>query len=296
MANYRSGLRSWGITFGVAGMAALAGMPARVAAQETPVRLPPPAWGYSYRPAGKPGKQAPPRVRLTKLSERTNGITDEERWFQANGVSLPLAYDGRPDRPKAPLPDGVPESYQGQQLLRAIRDGALLLLLYGEDFSGARYVLVFDTAADEVRHAFDFASYIVPPRLVAKDREFVDEPVQWALVRNGVLYVSNFHRTYARSSKGLNGYLTAINLADGKVRWRSRALVCNSQNFLITNGVLLTGYGFSAEPDFLYALDTRTGSLLKTVPLKSGPEVLFLKGDRLYVRTYNTDYQFRLAR
>jgi hypothetical protein len=44
----------------------------------------------------------------------------------------------------------------------------------------------------------------------------------------------------------------------------------------------------------LYVLDRRTGRIVQRVALKSAPEHLRLKGDRVYVRCYDMDYVFRL--
>ena len=54
--------------------------------------------------------------------------------------------------------------------------------------------------------------------------------------------------------------------------WRSKALVANAQTFAVTPDYLLTGYGFTAEPDYLYLLDRRTGRVVERLSLPSGPE------------------------
>jgi hypothetical protein len=55
---------------------------------------------------------------------------------------------------------------------------------------------------------------------------------------------------------------------------------------------LICGYGFTAEPDFLYVLERATGKTVSKVPLKSGPDFLIEKDGELFVRTYDTDYVF----
>jgi hypothetical protein len=110
-----------------------------------------------------------------------------------------------------------------------------------------------------------------------------------------MLYVSNFHRTYARSSKGANAYLTAIDLATHRIVWRSQPLVANANNFVVVGDTIVSGYGFTAEPDYLYVVNKHTGSILQRLPVKSGPEYLVRRDDRLFVRTYDTDYLLRIA-
>ena len=56
--------------------------------------------------------------------------------------------------------------------------------------------------------------------------------------------------------------------------------------------VIVCGYGFTDEDDYLYQLDTHTGKTLDRIPLKSGPSYIFNRDGVLYVRTYNTNYEF----
>lgn len=38
------------------------------------------------------------------------------------------------------------------------------------------------------------------------------------------------------------------------------------------------------------------GSIIHAIKLRSGPDYILLQGDRLFVRTYDTDYIFRVPR
>jgi hypothetical protein len=49
----------------------------------------------------------------------------------------------------------------------------------------------------------------------------------------------------------------------------------------------VSGYGFTAEPDFLYLLDRRTGGVLDRLALPTGPEIVRKRGNKLHVRTYD---------
>jgi hypothetical protein len=258
-----------------------------------PAVLPRPPFAYFYQGAKPPA----PHAKLVKVAEKPNRITDVDRWFQTNNIQWP-ALDGdrlsRGDRGR--LPPAIPDEFAGNRLVRAIISPPLVLAIYGKDFADGRYLVGYDSVRGSFAFAFDFKNYIVPPAYLTADRAFVDEPVQWALVTGSILFVSNFHRTYARSSKGLNGYITAIDLTSSQVLWRSRPLVANAASFIVVGDVLITGYGFTAEPDFLYLLNRRSGAVIQTIPLRSGPEYLALKKDVLLVRTYNTDAVFRLVR
>lgn len=116
----------------------------------------------------------------------------------------------------------------------------------------------------------------------------------WAAVEGDVLYLSFGHRTYAASSKGANAYISAIDLKTGELLWRSAPLVSNAANFVIRGGHILAGYGFTAEPDYLFVLDRATGKTVSRTKVKSGPDYLFVQGDRLLVRCYDYDYVFEL--
>jgi hypothetical protein len=138
------------------------------------------------------------------------------------------------------------------------------------------------------RYSFDFRNYAWPPRIAPGDREFVYEQVVWAKEADtGLLYVETAHSTYARSSYGLNGYLNAIDLRTKKLRWRSPALVANADNFVLLNGVIVSGYGFTDEPDYLYAVDRRNGRVVGRLLLPSAATRIVRHGSTLTVDTYD---------
>lgn len=135
----------------------------------------------------------------------------------------------------------------------------------------------------------EFTEYMYSPDYVEKDKDFVEEEVHDAKIKDGVLYVSTFHYTYAASAPS-NAYITAISLEDYSVLWKSQPLVCNSLNFEIVDDIIFCGYGFTAEDDYLYQLDRITGCVLEKYKLISKPDYIIYKDDKLYVRTYNTNY------
>ena len=71
----------------------------------------------------------------------------------------------------------------------------------------------------------------------------------WAREANGVLYVQNAHLTYARSSYGQNAYITAIDAQTKSGSGGARRSSPTRRRFVVTPDYLLTGYGFTAEPD-----------------------------------------------
>jgi len=137
------------------------------------------------------------------------------------------------------------------------------------------------------RWSFDFRNYASPPRIAPGEEEFVYEQVLWAREAPGVLYVANAHQTYAKSSYGRNAYVGAIDPKKKRLLWRSPALVANADNFVLLNGTIVSGYGFTAEPDYLYALDAKTGKVKGRILLPSAPQTIARHGNELTVTTYD---------
>jgi hypothetical protein len=176
---------------------------------------------------------------------------------------------------------GIPASLRGLPLQRTICPGGPKFSFYGRDGASSRILL------SSTGYALDFKKYVWPPRNLPGEKEFVYEELVWAREANGVLYVQNAHLTYARSTYGQNAYVTAIDTKTKRRLWRSRALVANAQTFAVTPDYLLSGYGFTAEPDYLYLLDRRTGRVVERLSLPSGPEKITRSGKNFVVRTYD---------
>jgi outer membrane protein assembly factor BamB len=187
-----------------------------------------------------------------------------------------------PDRPGPPA--WAPIAYRGATLDGAVRQSGKLFLVYA-----GRYLVGAEARTQALRYAFDFSTFTRPPNR----GEF--EPLTWAREASGVLYVSNSHLTYASQTKGRNAYLSAIDLDTKKTLWRSPALVANARTFVVTGGLIVAGYGFTAEPDFLYLLDRGTGKVLHRLPVASAPEIIKLRDGRLHVRTYDRQVVARIA-
>jgi hypothetical protein len=182
-------------------------------------------------------------------------------------------------------PHSSPGAVRGAERQRSIRQGETTFVVYGKDGASARYLLAF--GAKGYRYGFDLGKYVWPPKIRPGEREFVYEEIQTAREADGVLYVENAHLTCARSSYGQNAYITAVDAKTKKRLWRTPALVANARSFVVAGRYLVTGYGFTAEPDYLYLLDRRTGHVVERLKLPSAPGRITRKGDRLTVRTYD---------
>lgn len=210
-----------------------------------------------------------------------------------------LSDVGHPVRsePDRTLPAGawVPRTIGTGALRRVIPQGTLGFALYGDDFASERYLVGLDLRRQRVRYALDLGSLTRAPAATPADREFVYAGIAWVREADGVLYVSNTHSTYARSSKGRNAAVTAIDLDRRRVLWRSPSLVANAGTFVLAPGDrLVTGYGFTAEPDYVFVLDRATGRILDRVPVADGPETITRRGTEIRVETYTRSLVLRL--
>ncbi len=232
--------------------------------------------------------------KLRKLKQEKNQVIDDEDWFRDNQLSVPKFVLPDPRRQTAGnLPAEIATQFAGMRLISAIDHGDHRVALYAKDFSGGRFVVV--TTPDGVPWGvYDFARWRRGPMDKSSDASFTEQGVIWAQAQGDVLYVSTGHSTYAKSSGGFNAYISAINMETGDLLWQSDPLVANASNFLLRDGWLITGYGFTAEPDFLFVLDMKTGKRVHKVKLKSGPGFILEKDGRLFVRTYNMNYEFSL--
>jgi hypothetical protein len=230
-----------------------------------------------------------PRTRLALISRRANEITDDAAWFARTSVRVPeyriVGKNFGDQVDLGPVPMDYPGTYQGAALARVLRtaagDPAWTLLQYGEQNGASTYLVGWDGKAGALRYALDFSQYGNPIGFALEDRD-------------GTLYVANAYNGYAKEVKNQTAYVTAIEPKSGKMLWRTGPLKQNAYTFADGGDVLICGYGFTAEPDFLYLIDKKTGRTVQTIPVKSGPSHILRQGDRVYVRCYDTDYVFAL--
>lgn len=234
-----------------------------------PIVLEQPQWTYYYA-----GFEPEPTTRLTisEKSKTPNEIIHEYLWFEKLGLVQPDRF--------------------------VMNDNNYKYTLYGEDPTGLPwypYLMdINDAKTGKIVSTLDFTNYYKPDEINVGDEAFVEESLHWAVAEDGILYVSTYHMTYA-SSAPHNGYITALDMNDGyKVLWRSEPLVINSNNFLLTDDAIICGYGFTDEPDYIYILDKGCGVKTQSYKVKTSPEWFVMKDNTLYVRCYDTDYEFEI--
>jgi outer membrane protein assembly factor BamB len=239
---------------------------------EPKVRLPPlPPKRTANATAALPGGT---KVHLELQAEKKNLITDTADWITNNGLTLTT------HRGAEGLPVHVAPSYGRERLAEAF--------VHPDHVAAWYHRALVVSAPGKRRRVFDVGAITVDahPPLEIGFAELVGNTLVVAAAYNG----------YAKASGGKNGYVAAYDAASGALIWSSDPLVANANGAIVTGGSIVTGYGFTAEPDFLYVLDLAGGAVEQRVPLKTAPEILVHKGDgsdRVFVRGYNTDYVFR---
>jgi hypothetical protein len=114
-----------------------------------------------------------------------------------------------------------------------------------------------------------------------------DLEIQDVRLAGGVLYFNEGCRSYSLGADGQCSSLVAVDPVARKVLWRTPPLVSNGR-FVIRGCYIVTGYGFTSEPDFVFLVARPTGKVLQKIPLASAPEKMTLVGrDMLDVEIYS---------
>ena len=89
-------------------------------------------------------------------------------------------------------------------------------------------------------------------------------------------------------------FMFAYDLENNKLLWRSGDQTCNTMNFIVKKGVIICGYGFTSEKDYLYQLNLHTGEVIASLELKKQPDLLVPQDNMLYVHTYSYNYTIEM--
>ncbi len=89
-------------------------------------------------------------------------------------------------------------------------------------------------------------------------------------------------------------FMFAYDLENNKLLWRSGDQTCNTMNFIIKKDVIICGYGFTSEKDYLYQLNLHTGEVIASLELKKQPDLLVPQDNMLYVHTYSYNYTIEM--
>ena len=108
-----------------------------------------------------------------------------------------------------------------------------------------------------------------------------------AYLKDGIFYGASAANGYAQPN---TCFMFAYDLKNEKLLWRSADQSYNSMNFVVEGDVLICGYGFTAEPDYLYQINRNTGEIIDRLLLKKMPDLIVEQDGKLYVHTYSYNY------
>ena len=257
-------------------------------ADMSPIHLENPGTGYYL--AKEPETEEEHTLCLEQVYEKANAITDEEGWFAENQLEIPFYVMPGSFAEGEPLPEQIPDSFHNASLTQAWFDDSFIYCVYGEVYYEGYLLNLYEKDTCEPVMSLDFSAFC------SGEYEYGEyQWVRWARVDGRTLYVSLSHNTYSENAPN-HAYITAIDLTDMSILWKTESLVSNARNFEIIGNEIVCGYGFTAEDDFLYRIDRDTGRILEQIPLASQAYFILQKDDRLFVRTYDTNYVFQITR
>lgn len=264
-----------------------------------PQALPAPPWEYAH------SADALEMISIELLESSPSSATDDRLWFIDHPYPAGTYHNGgvneaiRSDYPPEVLSLAIDVDGDRYHLYQIIYGPQTKIGSYGSPPNSVgvvlhpRILLSVDYETGDLNWAIDLSRYALPSGNLVS-RSVVRQSARWAEEHNGVLYVSNWHRTYAESSQGMNGYITALDLTDMSILWRSEPLVCNSENFLIIGDTIVSGYGFTDEPDYVYLISRLTGEVYDRFQVSTAPEYMVYEDGCLYVLCYDTQYVFEV--
>ena len=248
------------------------------------------------------------RIEFQELSDKSNNISDADTWFQENDLFLPMIKNFPADTTRIQWEEAAPEQAKwiyedmAETVSRGFYDDRYFYEVVDTGRKGADlgsldlYMYRLDSRELEITlHLGDFLYADGYEPAADAEYDFIRQSVFWAQSEGDILYLAIGHNTYAEDCPH-TGYLLAIDLQNGEVLWESRQQAANANNFVLLEDVIVTGYGFTDEYDYLHVIDKGIGIDQKCVELKSAPDFLVEKDGKLYVHTYNTDYVFRIRR
>jgi hypothetical protein len=145
----------------------------------------------------------------------------------------------------------VPLRYEGLWLASIQESGERLILVYGP-----RYVVV--VAGDVVERIVDF----IPASLQIASEERRAMDLSQVIYAGGVLYACGEYHGHPMPREG---QITAVDVATGRLRWRSQKQVCGG-TLAVMGDYVLTGYGADILPYQFKLLRRYDGKLMQSLP------------------------------
>lgn len=206
------------------------------------------------------------------------------------------------------IPEGVPAVYEDKWALNDVfTDGDFPVAIYGripsekpfpwgkseKDLScrgrDPHLIMLLDPTR-EVKRVYNVRNLSITP----KDSLFED--IQWAVVKDGVLYFS-LSTVTAPDKDAQGNYLVAVDINTDKTLWMSKPRMINSSNFLIVGNSIICGLGGSGIPDYIYVLNRYTGVKTREYWIPTAATWFAIGDDNtLYAALYDKHVAFKITK
>ena len=206
------------------------------------------------------------------------------------------------------IPEGVPAVYDGKWALNDVfTDGDFPVAIYGrmpsekplpwgesEKEISCRgrdpHLIMLLDPSKEVKKVYNTRNLTITPK------DSLSERVEWAVVKDGVLYFSACTVT-APDKDSQGNYLVAVDIKTDKTLWMSKPRMVNSSNFLIVDNSIICGLGGSGITDYIYVLNRYTGVKTREYWIPTAASWFAMGVDNyLYVTLYDKHVAFKITK
>jgi hypothetical protein len=112
------------------------------------------------------------------------------------------------------------------------------------------------------------------------------EELQDLRIEDSLLYFNLACPSYSKEMGGNCSKLYCLNVNTGELLWKSNSLSSNG-GFILYEDLIVSGYGFTDELDYVYLIDKNSGRRLASYKLNKMTVYFEFKDDELYVIDYN---------
>ncbi len=231
-------------------------------------------------------------ITLSRISVTRNKDIPLADWLQNNQLSINMfdMYDH--EGPFFAAKDSIdePTRLNSLNLHRVYTVSDKKISTYG--FANKRDVYASITSNGNThRRTLSFFSFY--PKADTIQKKIESQGITWLDMSGDTLYVAHGRDTFADSTQNHNAYISAVAISDTMAIWTSKPLTCNS-SFCIIGSSIVCGYGYDKEPDYLYVINRFSGQRTQTIKLDTAPYFIVHKDNKVYVRTYKSDYVFSI--
>lgn len=263
---------------------------------------------------GKTLAQAPAGKNKTLQLTRTKFSKSMDSYTELALPSLKLSnIIGHPtlgwDDTDFKIPEGVPAVYDGEWALNDVfTDGDFPIAIYGRMPEDKKlpwgktereiscrgrnpHLMMLLDPSREVKKVYNTRDLTYPPN------ENNAQEVEWAVVKDGVLYFSvmAFGIAPGKNSKGY--YMVAVDINTDKTLWISKPRMVTSSNFLIVDNSIICGIGGSGIPDYVYVLNRYTGVKTREYWIPTAASWFAIGDDNtLYATLYDKHISFKITK